>query len=135
MLKHLLPCLPRQNLPFPSHHGEKAESLGRERARLESVLLPLQEVTQGVEDAADLLEMALEESDEGAQAGIAGDLEQMQAQLEKLELQRMFSGKADNSNAFVDIQSGAGGTEAQDWSEMLLRMYMQWAQKNGFPCD
>ncbi|MGI9290639.1 MAG: peptide chain release factor 2 [Gammaproteobacteria bacterium] len=111
---------------------KKAESLGRERARLESVLVPLQEVTQGVEDAAELLEMALEESDEDAQTEIASDLEGMQEQVEKLELQRMFSGKADNSNAFIDIQSGAGGTEAQDWSEMLLRMYLKWSESNGF---
>ena len=97
--------------------------------------MPLQEVTQGVQDAADLLEMAREEGDEGAQAEIATDLEAMLGQLEKLELQRMFSGKADGANAFIDIQSGAGGTEAQDWSEMLLRMYLRWCESNGFSSE
>ena len=107
----------------------------KEKARLESVLMPLQDVTQGVQDAADLLEMAREEDDVGAQAEIATDLEAMLEQLEKLELQRMFSGKADGANAFVDIQSGAGGTEAQDWSEMLLRMYLRWCESNGFSSE
>jgi peptide chain release factor 2 len=106
--------------------------MGRERARLESVLLPLQQVSQGITDAADLLEMALEEDDAGTQRGIASDLEKMQAEIEKLEFQRMFSGRADDSNAFVDIQSGAGGTEAQDWAEMLLRMYLRWSESAGF---
>jgi peptide chain release factor 2 len=114
---------------------KKAESLGRERSRLESVLLPLQEVAQGVNDAADLLEMAVEEQDEGTQQEIATDLEGMLSQIEKLELQRMFSGKADGANAFMDIQSGAGGTEAQDWTEMLLRMYLRWAESNGFSSE
>jgi peptide chain release factor 2 len=127
----------KQDLEDPDVWADqkKAESLGRERARLEVVLLPLQEVTQGVQDAAELLEMAVEEQDEGAQAEIATDLGQMLAQVEKLELQRMFSGKADSSNAFLDIQSGAGGTEAQDWAEMLLRMYLRWSESNGFSSE
>jgi peptide chain release factor 2 len=109
--------------------------MGRERARLESVLLPLQQVSQGVTDAAELLEMALDEDDAGTQRGIASDLEKMQAEIEKLEFHRMFSGRADDSNAFVDIQSGAGGTEAQDWAEMLLRMYLRWSEGNGFSSE
>jgi peptide chain release factor 2 len=98
-------------------------------------LLPLQEVAQGVADAADLLEMAVEEQDEGTQQEIAADLDGMLSQIEKLELQRMFSGKADGANAFMDIQSGAGGTEAQDWTEMLLRMYLRWSESNGFSSE
>jgi len=95
----------------------------------------LQQVGQGINDAADLLEMALEEDDEGTQRGIASDLESMQEQIEQLEFGRMFSGRADDSNAFVDIQSGAGGTEAQDWADMLLRMYLRWAESNGFTSE
>ena len=108
---------------------KKAEALGRERARLEGVLLPLEEVSRGVEDAAGLLELALEESDADTQKEIAADLGRMSAVVEKLEFQRMFNGKTDAANAFVDIQSGAGGTEAQDWAEMLLRMYLRWCER------
>jgi len=99
------------------------------------MLLPLDEVSRGLEDASGLLEMALEESDEATQSEIAGDLAQMLAQIEKLEFQRMFNGRADSANAFVDIQSGAGGTEAQDWAEMLLRMYLRWCESNGFGAE
>ena len=114
---------------------KNAEALGRERARLEAVLLPLDEVSRGVEDAAGLLELALEESDADTQQEIAADLERMTAVVEKLEFQRMFNGKTDSANAFVDIQSGAGGTEAQDWAEMLLRMYLRWCESNGFGAE
>ena len=102
---------------------------------MEGVLLPLDEVTQGLGDAADLLELARDENDTETQAEIAADLLQMLEKVERLEFQRMFSGKADASNAFLDIQSGAGGTEAQDWSEMLLRMYLRWCESNGFQAE
>jgi peptide chain release factor 2 len=114
---------------------KNAEALGRERARLEAVLLPLDEVSRGVEDAAGLLELALDESDADTQQEIAADLERMTAVVEKLEFQRMFNGRTDSANAFVDIQSGAGGTEAQDWAEMLLRMYLRWCESNGFGAE
>ncbi len=109
--------------------------LGRERARLEAVLLPLDQVGKGLADAADLLDLAVEEGDTSTQQEIAADLESMQEQVERLEFQRMFNGRADESNAFVDIQSGAGGTEAQDWAEMLLRMYLRWCESNGFAAE
>jgi peptide chain release factor 2 len=99
------------------------------------VLLPLDEVSQGLDDAAGLLELALEESDADTQTEIATDLGGMLEKIERLEFQRMFSGKADASNAFVEIQSGAGGTEAQDWAEMLLRMYLRWCESNGFQAE
>jgi len=114
---------------------KRAEGLGKERARLEGVLLPLDEVTQGLSDAADLLAMAQEEGDRETQVEIAKDLEGMREKIERLEFQRMFNGKADAANAFLDIQSGAGGTEAQDWSEMLLRMYLRWCEANGFEAE
>ena len=99
------------------------------------MLLPLEDVCRGLVDAQDLYELAAEEEDTATQEEIARDLEAMQAQVEKLEFQRMFSGRADGSNAFVDIQAGAGGTEAQDWSEMLLRMYLRWCESNGFEAE
>ena len=113
----------------------RALALGKERARLEAVLLPLDEVCKGVEDASDLLEMAVDENDTATQEEIATDLERMLEIVEKLEFQRMFNGRADASSAFVDIQSGAGGTEAQDWAEMLLRMYLRWCEANGFAAE
>jgi peptide chain release factor 2 len=109
--------------------------MGRERARLEAMLLPLDKVTRGLVDAADLLTMALEEDDADTLDEIGRDVTEMQVLVEELEFKRMFSGRADSSNAFVDIQSGAGGTEAQDWTEMLLRMYLKWSESNGFTAE
>jgi peptide chain release factor 2 len=109
--------------------------LGRERARLEAMLIPLEQVGSGIVDANDLLALATEENDTAIQQEIAADVERMLEQVEKLEFQRMFSGRADASNAFLDIQSGAGGTEAQDWAEMLLRMYLKWCESNGFSAE
>ncbi len=99
------------------------------------MLEPLEEVRHGLAEAADLLEMAREEGDAETQAAIGVDLDGMLEKIERLEFQRMFSGKADAANAFVDIQSGAGGTEAQDWAEMLLRMYLRWCEANGFEAE
>jgi peptide chain release factor 2 len=127
----------REELEEPEvwNDQQRAQSLGKERARLESILLPLDEVSKGVDDAADLLELALEEDDTATQGEIGNDLERMLAVVERLEFQRMFSGRADAANAFVDIQSGAGGTEAQDWAEMLLRMYLRWSEASGFGAE
>jgi peptide chain release factor 2 len=127
----------RQDLEDPDIWSDqkKAESLGRERARLEAILLPLDDISRGLEDANGLLELAQEEGDAATQQEIATDLERMCPVVEKLEFQRMFNGRADAANAFVDIQSGAGGTEAQDWAEMLLRMYLRWCESNGFGAE
>ncbi|HJP03694.1 MAG: peptide chain release factor 2 [Chromatiales bacterium] len=127
----------KQDLEDPEvwNDQQRAESLGRERARLEAVLIPLEQVGTGIVDANDLLALALEEKDTATQQEIAADLQRMLEQVEKLEFQRMFSGRADAANAFLDIQSGAGGTEAQDWAEMLLRMYLRWCESNGFAAE
>jgi len=95
----------------------------------------LQNAGQAVTDALELVEMAEEEDDQDTLDSVIADLDSLQADIEKLEFQRMFSGKADGSNAFLDIQAGSGGTEAQDWSEMLLRMYLRWAEQNGFDAE
>ncbi len=86
-------------------------------------------------DAGDLLEMADAEDDEGTVNEVVADLEDLDAQLAKLEFRRMFSGEMDPSNAYVDIQAGSGGTEAQDWAEMLLRMYLRWGEEKGFKTE
>lgn len=127
----------RQELEDPAiwNDPKKAETLGRERARLESMLLPLDSVCRGLEDAAGLLELAVDEDDTATQQGIAADLAPMVEVIDRLEFQRMFSGTHDANNAFLDIQAGAGGTEAQDWAEMLLRMYLRWAEANGFAAE
>ena len=89
----------------------------------------------GLGDAAELLEMAAEEEDEGAVADIQSELARLGDLLEKLEFRRMFSGEMDANNCYLDIQAGSGGTEAQDWANMLLRMYLRWADKQGFEAE
>ncbi len=98
-------------------------------------MLGLEELGKGLNDAGDLLEMAVEEGDADTVDAVAADLEGYESQVSGLEFRRMFSGKADANNAFVDIQAGSGGTEAQDWAEMLLRMYLRWAERRGFKAE
>ncbi|MEN8168562.1 MAG: peptide chain release factor 2, partial [Pseudomonadota bacterium] len=114
---------------------ERAQALGRERSSLETVVLTLEELFGGLDDAAELLEMAAEEGDEAAVSAIEGDLETYEKQVSELEFRRMFSGEMDHCNAFLDIQAGSGGTEAQDWAEMLLRMYLRWGEHHGFKTE
>jgi peptide chain release factor 2 len=114
---------------------ERAQALGQERARLENVVISLDELKFGIDDAGELLEMAAEEEDETTLAEIVVDLKGFERRVAALEFQRMFSGDMDASNAFVDIQSGAGGTEAQDWAEMLLRMYLRWAEAHDMKAE
>lgn len=89
----------------------------------------------GVVDAADLLEMAREEDDEDTVTAVAADLASLEERVARLEFRRMFSGDADAAPAFLDIQSGSGGTEAQDWAEMLLRMYLRFGESQGFKTE
>ncbi len=95
----------------------------------------LDELGSGLDDAGDLLEMAVEEDDADTVDAVADDLEGYERQIADLEFRRMFSGKADANNAFLDIQAGSGGTEAQDWAEMLLRMYLRWVERRGFKAE
>lgn len=92
-------------------------------------------LNEGIADATDLLDLAKEEDDDSLVAEIESDLEGLDQHLEKLEFRRMFSGEMDPNNAFVDIQSGSGGTEAQDWADMLLRMYLRWGEAKGFKTE
>jgi peptide chain release factor 2 len=95
----------------------------------------LDRLKRGLTDAGDLLELAADESDNAAAAGIEADVNRLAVEVEGLEFQRMFPGKMDSHNAFLDIQAGAGGTEAQDWAAMLLRMYLKWADAHGIKTE
>ena len=114
------------------NNPEQAQTLGRERAHLEGIVYSLRDLTQSLRDLIDLLDMAVAESDEAVIQGVVKDLDAITTQVNALEFQRMFSGKMDQANAYVDIQSGSGGTEAQDWAEMILRMYLRWGEQHGF---
>jgi len=109
--------------------------LGQERAQLEQVVAGLDKITTGLADAGELLEMAIEEDDADTIGEVVSDLGEFEKVVAGLEFRRMFSGEMDPNNAYVDIQSGAGGTEAQDWAEMLLRMYLRWAEAHGFKAE
>ncbi|HEX5313956.1 MAG TPA: peptide chain release factor 2 [Gammaproteobacteria bacterium] len=113
----------------------QAQHLGRERVRLAGIVTTLDEVANSLRDSADLLELAAEEDDAQALAQIDSDVATSAARIEELEFRRMFAGEMDAANAFLDIQSGSGGTEAQDWSEMLLRMYLRWGERRGFATE
>ncbi len=109
--------------------------MGRQRAQLDSVVGTLDRLTRGLTDAGELLELAAAENDLDAAAGIESDADRLKIEVERLEFQRMFPGKMDSHNAFLDIQAGAGGTEAQDWAAMLLRMYLKWADQHGYKTE
>lgn len=113
----------------------KAQELGRERSSLEMVVATIDQLDEGVNDCTDLLDMAFEEKDEEAVADIEKELNVLSISLDELEFRRMFSGAMDENNAFLDIQAGSGGTEAQDWAEMLLRMYLRWTEAKGFKAE
>lgn len=106
--------------------------MGRERSSLELVVNTIENLQSGVTDCRDLVEMAVEENDEASLADVETEIQSLDAELSKLEFRRMFSGEMDPNNAYLDIQSGSGGTEAQDWAEMILRMYLRWGEDKGF---
>ena len=114
---------------------ERAQDLGRRKSRLESVVTELDALARGVDDSAQLLEMAAEEQDSGTLEEIEADVGRLESALERMEFRRMFSGEMDASDAFLDIQAGSGGTEAQDWAEMLLRMYLRWGEAHDFDTE
>ena len=111
---------------------DRAQALGRERASLEAIVTTIETLDTGCDDASDLLDLAVEEDDEDTAQSVEQDLASLAGMLEKLEFRRMFSGETDGNNAYLDIQAGSGGTEAQDWAEMLLRMYLRWGEDKGF---
>jgi len=102
---------------------------------LEGVVVNLDTLSGTVADTQELLQMAQEEEDEETLEAVIADLAEVETAVAKLEFQRMFSGEMDANSAFLDVQSGSGGTEAQDWAEMLLRMYLRWAERKGFKSE
>jgi peptide chain release factor 2 len=102
---------------------------------LEGVVLNLQQVESSLNDAGELMEMALAENDDDSLHSIAADIEQTEKIVADMEFRRMFSGEMDQANCFLDIQAGSGGTEAQDWGSMLLRMYIRYAERKGFQVE
>ncbi len=114
---------------------ERAQELGKERVILEKIVTTLDKLSNGIQDAQEFLEIAEAENDENTVVLVQVDIANLVTQLEQLEFNRMFSGKMDSHNAFLDIQSGSGGTEAQDWADMLLRMYLRWAERRGFQTE
>ena len=114
---------------------EVAQVLNKERAGIEAIVDSVMFVTSGIEENRELLDLAIEEQDNELFETVCQDLTLVQQRLEKLEFQRMFSGEMDHCNAFFDIQAGSGGTEAQDWAEMILRMYLRWAESHDYKVE
>jgi peptide chain release factor 2 len=114
---------------------ERAQELGRERARLGAELGEMDRVSGSVHAARELLELAETENDESTANDIERDRPKFEASVRALEFKRMFRGEMDSHSAFLDIQAGAGGTEAQDWAQMLLRMYLKWAVSRGYSAE
>ncbi len=114
---------------------ERAQALGQERSGLEQVVNGLDDLTAGLADAAELLAMAVEENDPDTVSELVRDIDGFEKTVAALEFRRMFAGEMDTCNAYLDVQAGAGGTEAQDWAEMILRMYLRWAEAQGFKAD
>lgn len=114
---------------------ERAQALGKERAALDEVVGTLNKLQQGLEDVEGLVELAVEADDEATFNDAVAELDELEKQLATLEFRRMFSGKDDASDCYLDVQSGSGGTEAQDWANMLLRMYLRWAEAHEFKVE
>ncbi|WP_155984731.1 MULTISPECIES: peptide chain release factor 2 [unclassified Thioalkalivibrio] len=114
---------------------EQAQALNKERAQLEGVVINIREIGTQLDESRDLLEMAEADDDEETAASVETDVDALTARVEGLEFRRMFSGDMDEANAYLDIQAGSGGTEAQDWANMLLRMYLRWAEHKGFKAE
>ena len=114
---------------------ERAQALGRECTQLEGIVHTITQLQQSIVDLGELFELAREEADDQTLNEVAEDLKYVEQQVTNLEFRRMFSGKMDTCNAYLDIQSGSGGTEAQDWAEMILRMFLRWGEQHGFQTD
>lgn len=117
------------------NNPEKAQSLGKEKNTLEQIVETILVLDQGTEDVEGLLELAVEAEDEETLEEAQSELAELIKKLEVLEFRRMFSGPNDSNDCYIDLQSGSGGTEAQDWANMLLRMYLRWGEEHGFKTE
>ena len=125
------------NLEDPDlwNNPEHAQALGQERTSLEAIVHGLDGLERDIKDNRELLELAEMEEDEETLGEVTKEAARVVVDIEKMEFRRMFSGEADSANAFIDIQSGSGGTEAQDWAEMLFRMYSRWGESQGYKVE
>lgn len=114
---------------------EYAQKLGKERSSLENIVYNIRDLTAHLSDAKDLLELCEMENDEASLEAVLADIATYEKDVEALEFRRMFSGELDSASAFMDIQAGAGGTEAQDWASMVMRMYLRWGEDKGFKTE
>ncbi|MRG37252.1 peptide chain release factor 2 [Shewanella sp. XMDDZSB0408] len=114
------------------NNPDNAQALGKERSALEVVVKTIDDMDSGLEDIEGLLELAVEEDDEETFNDASNELADLEKRLEELEFRRMFSGPHDASDCYLDIQSGSGGTEAQDWANMVLRMYLRWGEAHDY---
>ncbi|MFZ3076560.1 MAG: peptide chain release factor 2 [Psychrobacter glacincola] len=114
---------------------ERATKINKEKSQLDGVIDVVVSLETTLEDAQAMLELAVEEDDESLLADVQAELDNAEKRVADLEFRRMFSGEMDPNNCYLDIQSGSGGTEAQDWAEMLLRMYTRWSEAHGFKVD
>jgi len=114
---------------------DRARDLNKERAQLESVVRGLAKLSAGIADIDELAELAAADDDRDALDDVEAELDRLEGELATLEFRRMFQGQTDPANAYLEIQAGSGGTEAQDWAEMLLRMYLRWAEQRGFASE
>ncbi|MFK5984642.1 MAG: peptide chain release factor 2 [Pseudomonadota bacterium] len=113
----------------------RAQLLGKKKVSLEKSVLVLEQLDNDLNDLSELLDMAVEEDDQESVDEVISDIDKLDAIIDKLEFRRMFSKEMDENNAFIDIQSGSGGTEAQDWASMILRMYLRWGEAQGFKTE
>ena len=113
----------------------KAQTLGRERTQLEKVVNASNQLLAQLNDAQELLALAIEEQDQATLLDLQKEIAGLEKHVAQLEFQRMFTHEMDPQNAYLDVQSGSGGTEAQDWAEMLLRMYLRWGERRGFKTE
>ena len=121
--------------PAVWNNAERAQELGKEKRQLEDVVLTLQKIDAQSRDLKDLYELAEAEDDDDTFEAVETDLAELQGAIETLEFRRMFSNPMDPNNCFIEIQAGAGGTEAQDWAGMLERMYLRYGEKKGFTVE
>ena len=117
------------------NNQEKAQELNRQKKQLETIVNQIDILDGAIIDSSDLFQMARDENDESTILAVATDLNSLDTELSELEFKRMFNHPMDPNNCFIDIQSGSGGTEAQDWAEMLLRMYMRYCDRKGFKVE
>ncbi|WP_294033142.1 peptide chain release factor 2 [uncultured Moraxella sp.] len=117
------------------NNPEIATKISKEKSVLDGIIGVIEGLDASLEDASAMLELAVEADDESLLVDVQAELDTARAKVEDLEFKRMFSGEMDANNCYLDIQAGSGGTEAQDWSQMLLRMYLRWCESHGFKAD